>query len=220
MGWIRGLARRVGKASAWALAGGMVLLGYGVDDEDKRILAEFCAAVRRWQAGPEYRHVAHEYVRTSHAAMNATPWGVTATTWIMAIRSVPGLPPAYAVSPTSQAHYDNFTRGELSAYLHLCGEQTMGWVIGDLQGIARAGASDAEIKRHLDSWTMNRPVVSDARAVVGVRRMLAEIDASAAGREMPRPPHVQAELEAVAERVAADMGFAPDHKRMTRQQQR
>lgn len=64
---------------------------------------------------------------------------------------------------------------------------------------------------------MNRPVVSDEKAVEGVRRMLVEIEA---GREMARPDHVQAELEAVAERVAGEMGFPTDHQRMTREQQR
>ena len=210
------MSRRIAGGIAWALVAAALLFGYGLDSDDARMLEEFSAAVERWQVGPEFRRVADEYVRLSHAAMNASPWGVRATTWIMAIRAVPGLPPEYAVSPTSQLHYDNFTRGELSAYLHLCGEQTIGWVVRDLHGVAARGSSDADVEGFLRSWKMNRPVAADAKAVAGVKRLLAEIDAA---RPMEVRAHVQAELEAAAVAVASRLGYAKDLRRLTSGQQ-
>jgi hypothetical protein len=150
--------------------------------------------------------------------MNATPWGVRATTLIMGIRSIPGLGPQYAVSDTSQAHYDNFTRGELSAYLHLAGEQTMDWVISDLHAIAQRGSADADVavENFLRSWKMNRPVASDAAAVAGVKRLLAEIDAA---KPIQPRTNVQAELASVAAELATRLGYPAERERLTREQQ-
>jgi hypothetical protein len=216
MGRIWTASRRIAHGISWACVAAAILFGYGLGSDDARVLGEFSAAVERWQAGPEFRRVADEYVRLSHAAMNASPWEVRATTWIMAIRAIPGLPPEYAVSPTSQLHYDNFTRGELSAYLHLCGEQTMGWVIRDLHGVATRGSSDADVEGFLRSWKMNRAVAADAAAVAGVKRLLAEIDAV---RPMEVRAQIQADLEAAAVAVASRLGYARDLRRLTSGQQ-
>jgi hypothetical protein len=217
MGRIRAAVRRVATGVAWAFVGVALLVGYGIRSDDVRVLSEFSAGVERWQTGPEFRNVAYEYVQLSHAAMNSTPWGVRATSIIMAIRSVPGLPPEYAVSDTSQAHYDAFTRGELSAYLHLCGEQTMDWVLRDLHRIASAGSADADVEAFLRAWKMNRPVASDAAAVAGVKRLLAEVDAT---KPFEPRAQIQAELASAAAALAARLGYPADPVRMTRDQQR
>jgi hypothetical protein len=200
---------------AWGLGVAACLAGFGIDGEDAQALGEFCKGVERWQSEPDFRQVADEYVRLSHAAMNSTPFGIRATNLIMAIRSIPGLGPKYAVSPTSQAHYDDFSRGELSAYLHLCGEQTMDWAIRDLQGIAQRGADDADVKRFLDSWHMNRPVISDAGAIAGVKRLLVEIDPTA----IETKPHVAGELQSAATDLASRLGYSNDARRLMREQE-
>jgi hypothetical protein len=217
MGWIRAAAGRVAMFLAWAIVLAALAIGFGIDSEDVRALREFCDGVERWQRGPEFRRVGYEYVTLSHTAMNATPWGVPATSLIMGIRSIPGLGPEYAVSDTSQAHYDNFTRGELSAYLHLCGEQTMDWVIRELHAIATRGASDDDVRRFLQSWKMNRPVADDAIAIAGVKRLIMEIDAA---DPLPSRTHVEPELEAAAAGLASRLGLSPDDQRLTREQQR
>jgi hypothetical protein len=217
MGRIRTATRRVGIGLAWALVAIAFLVGYGIGAHDARALVAFSAGVERWQAGPEFRNVAYEYVRLSHAAMNVTPWGVRATTLIMGIRSVPGLPPAYAVSDTSQSHYDDFARGELSAYLHLCGEQTMDWVTRDLHAVALRGSADADVERFLHSWKMNRPVASDPAAVAGVKRLLAEIDAT---KPIEARTNIQADLASAAAALASRLGYPADRESLTREQQR
>ncbi len=217
MSRLRTVGRRLALACGGSLVLACLLFGYGLDADDARRLSEFSAGVERWQSGPDFRNVCHDYVRLSHAAMNATPWGMRATTLVMAIRSVPGLPPEYAVSETSQAHYDNFTRGELSAYLHLCGEQTMDWVVRDLHRVAAHGSTDADVEAFLRSWKMNRPVATDAVAVAGVKRLIAEIDA---GRPMEPRTHVQADLRAAAAALATRLGYPAVIERLTRDQQR
>src|SRR5262245_5408346 len=144
--WCRTWAGRVGKSLAWVFVALALIVGFGIDSDDAHRFNDFCNGVDRWQVGPDFRNVAYEYVRLSHAAMNATPCGVHSTAVIMGLRSIPGLGPEYAVSPTSQAHYDDFTRGELSAYLHLCGEQTMDWVCRDFHDIATRGSRDEDVR--------------------------------------------------------------------------
>jgi hypothetical protein len=217
MGRIRAATRRVATGLGWAFVGVALLVGYGIDSEDARVLSEFSEGVERWQAGPEFRQVSYEYVRLSHAAMNATPWGVRATTLIMGLRSIPGVGPEYAVSDTSQAHYDNFTRGELSAYLHLSGEQTMDWVVRDLHATAQRGSADADVENFLRSWKMGRPVASDAAAVAGVKRLLAEIDAA---KPIESRANVRADLASAAAELATRLGYPAGLDRLTREQQR
>jgi hypothetical protein len=193
-----------------------LVVGYGIDSDDARRYEEFCNGVERWQVGPDFRQVAYEYVRRSHAAMNATPCGVPTTRLIMGLRSVPGLGPEYAVSPTSQAHYDDFTRGELSAYLHLCGEQTMDWVCRDLHDIASRGSRDEEIRHFLQAWKMNRPVASDAEAIAGVKRLLVDIDAT---KPIEPQVQVQAEIVAASSDLAKRLGFSSGLKELKREQE-
>jgi hypothetical protein len=198
------------------LVGVALAVGYGIDSEDARVLSEFSAGVERWQTGPDFRKVSYEYVRLSHAAMNATPWGIRTTTLIMAIRSVPGLPAAYAVSDTSQSHYDDFTRGELSAYLHLSGEQTMDWVVRDLHAVAKRGASEADVEGFLRSWKMNRPVACDAQAVAGVQRLLGEINAA---KPIKLRTQIEPDLASAAESLSTRLGYPGSRDRLTRDQQ-
>src|SRR5688572_1071334 len=97
-------------------------IGFGTPQADAEKMRVFADAVERWQHNPDFRKVQVEYVELGSTAMNTKACFVNTTAGIMWLRSIPGLPPHLAVNPTSQSHYDNFTRGPLSAYLHLTDE--------------------------------------------------------------------------------------------------
>jgi hypothetical protein len=83
------------------------------------------------------------------------------------------------VAPTSQRHYSNFTRGPLSAYLHLCGEQGLEDVLGDIEWMGRtANLTDDDIRVFLGNFRIDPPAVRDAGAVRSVRSLLADIEAA------------------------------------------
>src|SRR4051812_40388263 len=118
----RGLAR----AGIGMLAGVLALsaaVAFGVSPGDRAVLREFAAAVTRGERNPDFRAVQREYVDLGTRAMQARWCGLRARTIVMGFRSMPGLPKALATSNGSAAHYDAFSRGQLSAYLHLSGEQ-------------------------------------------------------------------------------------------------
>jgi hypothetical protein len=69
-----------------------------------------------------------DYSIRGSAAMRTRPLFIPAAKGIMAVRSIPGLPPEYAVNPTSLAHYENFSSGPHSAYLYLSDEQNVSGV--------------------------------------------------------------------------------------------
>jgi hypothetical protein len=95
----------------------------------------------------------------------------------MAFRSLPGLPDHLAVSDTSAAHYKAFSEGDLSAYLHLSSEQGVADGIAMVEQLGqREPLSDADIVAFLAGFKLPVPTATDAGAVAGVRRMLADVD--------------------------------------------
>jgi hypothetical protein len=175
---------RVRRIGLWIVAAtlGIVVvvtgaLGFGLLPSDAVRLRSFGDAVRRWQANPDHRAVAHEYVTLGVEAMQARWCGVPARDVVMAFRSLPGLPEHLAVNDTSAAHYDAFARGELSAYFHLTGEQGIANGIGMIEQLATHGdvLTDDQIVAFLASFQLPVPTVTDAGAIAGVRRLLADV---------------------------------------------
>jgi hypothetical protein len=146
---------------------------------DTRRVRAFGDAVRGWQVNPDYRAVSTEYVTLGVEAMQSRLCGLSAGTVVMGFRSIPGLPAHLAVSDTSAAHYDAFSRGELSAYLHLSSEQGVADGIAMIEQLGkRQPLSDADIVAFLAGFKLPVPTVADAGAIAGVRQLLADVDAT------------------------------------------
>ena len=146
--------------AAWIAA--LSLIGLGISPGDETALRQFSEAVRRWQIDPEFRKAAGEYCSLGSAATRTRFIFIPTGRVVMAARSVPFLPRRFAVNPTSQSHYDDFDRGPLCAYLHLCNEQSVGDVATVLEQIAREKPTPLEDSRlFLDSFKMDFPVVED-----------------------------------------------------------
>ena len=118
-----GRKRRAAGAGLLALVVALTAaLGFGMGPTDTGRVRAFRDAVQRWQVNPDYRLVSAEYVTLGVEAMQARVSGLSAGTLVMGFRSIPKLPDHLAVNDTSAAHYEAFSRGEVSAYLHLAGE--------------------------------------------------------------------------------------------------
>jgi hypothetical protein len=173
-------ARNVLIAAAALLVLGCVALLFGMSRDDIDSLRRFEAAVVRWQKNPDFRLVAHEYVTLGTRAMQAHFWGIPAKTVVLKFRSLPGLPASLAVSSTSASHYEDFSRGELSAYLHLCDEQGVEDFLPTIEQFlaSRVEPTDEQLAGFLRSFRMPVPIASDAGAVRSVRAMLRDIEAT------------------------------------------
>ena len=108
--------------------------------------------------------------------MRARVCGLSAGTLVMAFRSIPKLPAHLAVNDTSAAHYEAFSRGDVSAYLHLASEQGFADGVELIERLAaRQPLTDDDIVAFLAGFKLPVPTVSDAGAVAGVRRLLADV---------------------------------------------
>jgi hypothetical protein len=151
-------------------------LGFGMSPGDARRIRAFANAVGRWQYDPDYRAVSEEYVKLGVEAMQARLCGISAGHVIMGFRSLPGLPQVIAVSDTSAAHYKAFSRGELSAYLHLSSEQGVADGIAMVEQLGqRDPLTDNDVVAFLSGFKLPIPTVTDASAITGVRRLLADV---------------------------------------------
>ena len=169
-------SRRVAVALLGLLALASAALGFGMGSADARRVRAFADAVQGWQANPDYRSVSTEYVTLGVEAMRARVCGLSAGTLVMAFRSIPKLPAHLAVNDTSAAHYDAFSRGEVSAYLHLASEQGFGDGVELFERLAaRQPLTDDDIAAFLAGFKLPVPTVTDAGAVAGVRRLLADV---------------------------------------------
>ena len=121
----RSRTRRIARFFFFAAMALAAVVAFSLSGDDYAAMSAFTRGAVRWQETPEFRSIAMEYSINGSAAMRSRPMYVPVRKIIMAIRSAPGMPPEFAVNPTSYAHYLNFSRGPLSAYLHLCGEQTL-----------------------------------------------------------------------------------------------
>ncbi|MDB5292985.1 MAG: hypothetical protein JWL69_4226 [Phycisphaerales bacterium] len=153
----------------------LALFAFGLDGHDEAAFRSFSEACDRWQSNPEFRSVAIDYTIRGSAAMRTHPFFIPTQRSILAVRSLPLLPKKFAVNPTSRLHYQNFSRGPLCAYLHLCGEQGVPTTIGVVEAIGR---HEAEPRRLLDSFQMDFPVAKDAGAIQSVASLVHDADAS------------------------------------------
>lgn len=193
-------------------------MGYGISARDLNRLREFVTATDRWSAGGDFREICRDYIHFSHEAMTVKIAGIPAARCVMALRSTPGLPDWLAVNETSQRHYENFSRGELSAYLHLCGEQGTNLYFDTFESMARKDVlTDDDVRAFLQSFHLSAPVSTDASAIQSVRKLLRDVDA-AKPFEIRKTcdaeallPHIQA--------IAAEQHLPIDPKEMTSQQQ-
>ena len=151
-------------------------LGFGMTPGDARRVRAFGDAVRGWQSNPDYRAVSAEYVTLGVEAMKARLCGISAGHVIMAFRSIPGLPDHLAIGETSAAHYDAFLAGELSAYLHLASEQGFADGIALVEDLGRRNPlTDDDVVTFLAGFKLPVPTVTDAGAVAGTHRLLADV---------------------------------------------
>ncbi len=165
-----------------ALTGIMALslaVGFGIFPGDLARLRNFADAVGRWQHEPDFRQVQAEYVELGHRAMTVHVSGIPAAKLVMALRSVPGLPDDLRVNPTSARHYQAFTRGPLSAYLHLAREQGTAYAVAMLEDLARhQPLGDEDCRAFLKSFKLPWPVATDAGAIASLRGLMRDTDAS------------------------------------------
>ena len=215
---------RLKTAARWAARGFLALvillafaIGFGTPSADAERMRLFAEAVERWQHNPDFRKVQVEYVEMGSAAMRTRVCWLDATKAVMWLRSIPGLPEHLRVNDTSFAHYTNFTRGPLSAYMHLTSEQGLADTLKMLKELGSIpNPTDADVVAFLGQYKLHNPVASDAGAVRSVRDLLADVDPA-------RPLAVQTDapekLEAHISAMAAEMGFPARLEEMTPAQQ-
>jgi hypothetical protein len=193
-------------------------VGFGTPSSDAEKMRAFAEAVERWQHNPEFRQVRVEYVEMGSDAMRTRVCWMDATRCVMALRSLPGLPEHLRVNDTSFAHYTNFTKGPLSAYLHLTAEQGLADTVKMLKELgAKPNPSDEDVRAFLKQYTLHYPVVSDAGAVRSVRSLLADVDP---GRGFAIEKDMAERLKPHIARIAGEMGYPADAGEMTSAQQR
>jgi hypothetical protein len=209
----------------------LVALGFGTTGSDYTKLCHFTESVDQWQHNTEFRQVAMQYVTSGSDAMRSRPMGFSAASWIIAIRSLPRMPKEFALNDTSRAHYQNFSKGPLSAYLHLCtevdlfGKDAKGTPdlnnghLPEIEGWfgKSAGTNDAELHAYLDKQKWDFPVVKDEGAVESLRSMVQDADVSR--RLKVRVMHIDGLLRPHIQKLAAELKLPADPEVMTPGQQ-
>jgi hypothetical protein len=176
----RGSARRAAFFSAVVLSAWAWL---GFSSADEAAVRHFDASARAWQTNPEFRRVAADYCLDGSRALATRFMWVPAGGVVVALRSLPFLPRALAVNPTSALHYRRFSGGPLIAYLHLGTEQSIPTFAGALEGIIAGEPDDSRCgRRFLEAFHMDDPVCADAGAVRSAAALIGEVD--------PRKPFV------------------------------
>src|SRR5687768_9662480 len=193
-------------------------LAFGLSGGDYARLRSFTDSVERWQSNPEFRLIAYDYSIRGSAAMRTTPLFIPAAKGIMAVRSIPGLPPEYAVNPTSRAHYENFSSGPLAAYLYLSDEQNVSGIAELFERLGRRGTwTEDDCRALLDGIKMDFPLVKDEGAVESVEALAADVHPSQSfAIKSPIGPLLRPHIAA----VASDLGFPTEVRLMTPDQQR
>ena len=193
-------------------------VGLGTPSSDAEKMRAFAEAVERWQHNPEFRQVRVEYVEMGSDAMRTRVCFLNATRCVMALRSLPGLPEHLRVNDTSYAHYTNFTKGPLSAYLHLTAEQGLADTVKMLKDLgSKQNPGDEDIRAFLNQYKLHYPVASDAGAVRSVRSLLADVDPA---REFGIEKGVAEKFKPHIAAIAGKMGYPADAADMTPAQQR
>lgn len=204
---------RLGRFALGLLVLLLALFAFGLDGHDEAAFRSFCEACDRWQINPEFRYVAFDYTVRGSAAMRTRPFCIATRRCILAVRSLPLLPKKYAVNPTSELHYQNFSRGPLCAYLHLCGEQDVANHLGLVEAIGR---HESEPRKLLDSFQMDFPVAKDAGAVQSVSSLVQDTEAS---RPFAIRSNINLLLGPPIAQIAGDLGIPQTPEEMTPDQQ-
>ena len=195
-----------------------VAVGTPPSDMDK--MRRFATAVDRWQTGPDFRKIQIEYVEMGSEAMRTRVAFATTTDGIMFLRSLPGLPAHLKVNDTSFAHYTNFTRGPLSAYLHLMTEtgelkhtlQMLDYISKQKDLTNEQIRKDFILNYKFDGYK----VASDDGACDSVSALINEVDAA---RGFKITDHVAERLKPHIAAVAGRLGYPSEVTRMTPEQQ-
>jgi hypothetical protein len=219
-GFVPGVKRWAGAIGKWGARCSLVLVimfllavGFGTDAHEAAKMRQFADSVERWQTNPEFRRVQIEYVEMGSDAMRSRLAFVPGTKAVIFLRSLPGLPEHLRVNDTSYAHYTNFTRGPLSAYMHLTREQGLGDTLKMLKALGSKDApTDDDVREFLRQYKLHYPVVTDAGAVASVRALLNDVDA---GRSFAVQDGVAERLVPHIAEVAKGLGYPTDVKEMT-----
>ena len=191
---------------------------FGLSGGDYAKLRSFTDSVERWQSNPEFRLIAYDYSIRGSAAMRTAPLFIPAAKGIMAVRSIPGLPPQYAVNATSRAHYENFSSGPLSAYLYLSDEQNVSGIAELFERLGRQGRwTEAECRALLEGIKMDFPLVKDEGAVESVESLAADVHPS---QTFVIKTTIGPLLRPHIATIAGDLGFPTEVRQMTPDQQR
>jgi len=211
---------RLARLGRWAFVAAFIsclFLDLSLSNRDVAAIRFFDEGVDRWQTNPEFRAVAIDYSIRGSQAMSIHPAMVPAERIIMAIRSLPGMPKEFAVNPTSELHYRNFTRGPLCAYLHLCSEQDLPDYVPLVEALGRKKEATLEDNRaFLDAFKMDFGVTKDAGALQSVSSLIRDADASrpfSIRQNIPEllVPHITA--------IAQELHFPANAQDMTIDQQ-
>jgi hypothetical protein len=194
-----------------------LLVGFGTPASDAEKMRKFAQAVDQWQTNPDFRKVQVEYAEMGSDAMRSKVAFFPSKKMVMWLRSLPGLPPHLKVNDTSFVHYENFTRGPLSAYMHLTTEQGLTDTLNMLMYLgAKPDLNDDDIRNFLKSYKLHNPVVSDAGAVMSVRSLINDVNA---GTKFPVSGNVADKLKAHIATIAGQMNYPTDIREMTPEQQ-
>lgn len=206
---------RVGLLLVWLAS---VVFGYTLSSHDAGIMRRFREHVVRWDSACDFREVCRVYSDLGSAAIRARVGFIPAGDWVLAVRSVPCLPPHLRNNEGSADHYRDFKAGALSAYLHLSDIQGVSDNIERYEVLSRTpGLNDELLRQSIEGFSMKRPPTTNAQAVASLRRMLddarfAESDLRV--RQAPGPlmrPHIAT--------LASSLGFPPRPEEMTVEQQ-
>jgi hypothetical protein len=192
-------------------------IGFGTSGTDAEKMRVFAEAVERWQHNPDFREVQVEYVEMGNEAMRTRACFVDTTEGIMWLRSLPGLPEHLRVNDTSLAHYRDFCKGPLSAYMHLTAEQGLGETLKMIKYLGtKEKLTDDDIRDFLHQYKLHNPVASDAGAVASVRSLINDVDPS---RGFTIEGDVGAKVTPHIASIAQSMGYPANMERMTPAQQ-
>jgi hypothetical protein len=211
--WVKRTGLWAGRAVLAVLILFLLAVGFGTDAHEAAKMRQFADSVERWQTNPEFRRVQIEYVEMGSDAMRSHLAFVPGTKAVMFLRSLPGLPPHLRVNDTSFAHYTNFTRGPLSAYMHLTREQGLADTLKMLKALGQKDApTDEDVRDFLRQYKLHYPVVTDDGAVASVRALLNDVDA---GRSFEVQDGVADRILPHIAEVARGLGYPTDPKEMT-----
>jgi hypothetical protein len=190
---------------------------FALSGSDASAYRHFGAASDRWQVNPEFRSACVDYSVYGSECIRTHICLVSAQQILLTLRSIPGLPKEYAIDANSRQHYQDFSQGPLSAYLHLCSEQD----VKDMAGMfAAAGGKsppdDADLLGVLNGFHMDFPVVTDIGARRSVADLLRDTDA---GRGFTIQEDIGPRLLEPIAHIAGELHLPTDPAQMTADQQ-